>query len=204
MKSESRDVFIEASSFKAMIGSAIEVYNRETNGCLIGRKTVRELEGKKRRIVLIKEVCPFQTEKRTPSEVIHGNIAATKRFLRSMGSMKSAIIGGYHSHPYPYAPIGLSEDDITSIRDEIEMMEKLDHFDFGGKWLEILISLRKKDYVRPQKSGFSVFDLPKKIKCLIKTKEAGYHIIISAYWVDFTRRKARVKEVTVYVPWLAE
>lgn len=53
-----RDIFIENRAFKTLITSAIEVYNKETNGVLLGRNTMREIKGRKMKVVSIKEVYP--------------------------------------------------------------------------------------------------------------------------------------------------
>ncbi|MCK4497271.1 MAG: Mov34/MPN/PAD-1 family protein, partial [Candidatus Aenigmarchaeota archaeon] len=97
-----RDVFIGKRSFKTLIASAIEVYSRETNGALLGRNTTMNIDGVKKKVLSIKDVYPIQTEKRKRSEVSHGNIAAFERFLRAMRSLKTNIVGGFHSHPHPY------------------------------------------------------------------------------------------------------
>lgn len=202
---EIRQVFIGHRSLKTLIASAIEVYNRETNGALIGKNTTRKLEGKRRKVISVMDVYPFQTEKRTPSEVIHGNKSAFRRVMRSMKGMKFDIIGGYHSHPYPYGSIGLSKGDIKSIREEVDDMVKINRELEMDKWLEVLISIKRKDYSTKQELGWSMFDTGKKIRVLLKTgKYMGYYIIISAYWVLLDQKKPRVEEVNVFIPWVLE
>jgi len=210
-----RDVFIERRSFRTLITSAIEVYNRETNGALLGRNAVREISGEKTEVVSVKEVYPFQTEKRTPSRVVHGNISAFKRTLRAFESLGTEIIGGYHSHPYPYGGfVHLSKDDVESIKEDVESMAKVGQKRVLKGWIEILISIRGKDYVKPHRTEWYICDYVKKLRVRVRTRvKRGYDILISAYWVypkenygkkPIKKMKFGVKEVAVYVPWILE
>ncbi|MCD6590405.1 MAG: hypothetical protein J7K72_00345 [Candidatus Aenigmarchaeota archaeon] len=211
---EFRNIFIEKRSFKTLITSAVEVYNRETNGALLGRNAIRKIKGRKMKVISIKEVYPFQTEKRRPSEVIHGNISAFKRVLRAVESLQTEIIGGYHSHPYPYGYVGLSEGDVVSIKEDIDVMIKIGQERIKNGWVEILLSIKRKDYRRPSKIKWYICDYEKKLRVRIRTEEkTGYDILVSAYWVypkeEFGKKpikdmKFGVKEVAVYVPWIFE
>jgi len=204
-----RDVFIEKRSFKTMIASAIEVYNRETNGTLLGRNATRKIDGVKKRVLSIKDVYPIQTAKRKPSEVSHGNIAAFKRFLRAMESLKTEIVGGYHSHPHPYEGVVLSKSDVDFIRDEVKVMGRIGQKEVENGWLEILISIKRKKYKRGGMAKWYTCGYVKKIRCRIRTqKKIGYDIVVSAYWV-YPKKKGKkvqygVKEAVVYVPWIVE
>lgn len=207
-----RDVFIERRSFRSLIASAIEVYNRETNGALLGRNAVREINGRKTEVISVKEAYPFQTEKRTPSEVIHGNVSAFKRVLSAFETLETEIIGGYHSHPYPYGFIGLSRGDVVSVKEDIEAMIKIGQERIRRGWIELLLSIKRNDYKRPGKKEWYICDYVKKLRVRLRTKEkTGYDILVSAYWVypkeKFGEKPVKdmkfgVKEVAVYVPWI--
>jgi proteasome lid subunit RPN8/RPN11 len=209
-----RDVFIERRSFRTLITSAIEVYNRETNGALLGRKAVHEINGKKTGVVSVREVYPIQTEKRTPSRVVHGNISAFKRILRAFESLGTEIIGGYHSHPYPYGFVGLSRGDVVSVKEDVESMTKIGQERVRNGWLELLLSIKRKDYAKPQKPEWYICDYVKKLRVRVRTRERrGYDILVSAYWVypkekygikPIKNMKFGVREVAVYVPWILE
>lgn len=209
-----RDVFIERRSFRSLITSAIEVYNRETNGALLGRNAVRKINGKRTEVISVKEVYPFQTDKRTPSEVIHGNKEAFRRVLRAFESLGTEIIGGYHSHPYPYGFVGLSEGDVVSVKEDVEAMMKIGQMRVQKGWVELLLSIKRKDYERPGKREWYICDYVKKLRVRIRTRlKIGYDILVSAYWVypkekfgkkPLKEMKFGVKEVAVYVPWLLE
>ncbi len=205
-----RDVFIGKRSFKTMIASAIEVYSRETNGALLGRNTTMNIDGVKKRVLSVKNVYPIQTEKRKRSEVSHGNIAAFERFLRAMRSLKTNMVGGFHSHPHPYEGNRLSIGDVEFIRDEIRAMSKMGQKGIEKRWLEIVISIRRKNYKRSGISKWYTCSYVKKVRCKIRTqKRVGYDIIVSAYWVypkETVKKKVQygVKETAVYVPWIVE
>lgn len=204
-----RPVFIEKRSFKTIIASAIEVYSKETNGILLGRNVTRNIDGVKKKVISVKNVYPIQTDERKRSEVSHGNTAAFNRILRAMRSLKSEIIGGYHSHPKPYDSNILSRGDIEFIQEEVKIMSKMGQKDVEKGWLEILLSIKRSDYKRPGKSRWYICSYIKKIRCRIRTqKRVGYNIMISAHWV-YPEGKGKdveykVKEVPVYVPWIDE
>lgn len=207
-----RDIFIESHPFKELITSAIEVYNRETNGVLLGRKTFKEIKEEKKKVVTIKNVYPFQMERRTPSQVTHGNIAAFKRVLRTIDSFDAEIVGGYHSHTPPYYVVRLSKGDIKSIKEDIEAMLKIGHTKMTKGWIEILMSIKKKEYAKPSGREWYICDYIKKLRCYVRTqKKIGWNILLSAYWVypkreieGTTTKKIEfgVKEVAIYVEWV--
>jgi proteasome lid subunit RPN8/RPN11 len=205
-----RDVFIGKRSFKTLIASAIEVYSRETNGALLGRNTTMNIDGVKKKVLSIKDVYPIQTEKRKRSEVSHGNIAAFERFLRAMKSLKTNMVGGFHSHPHPYEGNTLSKGDVEFVRDEVKVMSKTGQRGIEKGWLEVLISIRRKNYKRVGMSKWYTCSYIKKVGCKVRTqKRVGYDIIVSAYWVypkKIVKKKIQygVKEAAVYVPWIVE
>ena len=210
---EFRDVFLENRSLKTIITSAIEVYNRETNGALLGRYSIHHIKGRKVKLISVKEIYPFQMEERKPSQVEHANTAAFKRFIRATDTMRNEIIGGYHSHPVPYDKVRLSKGDIVSIREDIEEMEKLGQDRVKRGWLEVLLSITRKEYKKTHRPDWYICDYMKKLRVRVRTRKTmGYDIIISAYWVypkrqkDLTEKKPTkwnmgVKEVAVYAPW---
>jgi len=209
---EFRDIFIENHSFKELITSAIEVYNRETNGVLLGRRTFKEIKGDKKKVVSIKNVYPFQMERRTPSQVTHGNIEAFKRVLRTIDSFDAEIVGGYHSHTPPYYVVRLSRGDIKSIKEDIEAMLKIGYTKMARGWIEILMSIKRKEYKKPSGREWYICDYIKKLRCYVRTqKKIGWDILLSAYWVypkktiegtKLRKIKFGVKEVAVYVEWI--
>ena len=221
-REDSRPVFIEEGTFKTIVASAIEVYSRETNGVLLGRNSTRNIDGVKKKVISVKNAYPIQTDSRKRSEVSHGNIAAFNRFLRAMRSLRSEMVGGYHSHPHPYESNVLSRGDTEFISEEIKEMSKMGQKHIEKGWLEILLSIKKKGYSGPVRYKWYTCSYVKKIRCRIRTrKKVGYDITISAYWVypkgeakakknskSDKRKRNRieygVEEVPVYVPWIDE
>lgn len=207
---EFRDVFVEEDSFKTLMASAIEVYSRETNGVLLGGNTTREISGEKRKVLSIKDVYPIQTAKRKRSEVYHGNMAAIKRFLRATSSLRTDIVGGFHSHPHPFEGNTLSGGDVDFVRDEVKVMSRLGQKKVEKGWMEILMSINRKNYRRPGVSKWYTCSFLKKINCKVRTqKRVGYDVMVSAFWVypkEIVEDEIRygVKEVPVHVPWLLE
>ncbi|MFH1237299.1 MAG: hypothetical protein V1648_02745 [Candidatus Aenigmatarchaeota archaeon] len=209
---EFRDVFIESRAFKTLITSAIEVYNRETNGVILGANTIKAIKDERKKVVTIKEVYPFQTEERKPSEVVHGNVAAFKRVVRTIDSFDAEIIGGYHSHPFPYFKVRLSKGDFISIKEDIDAMMKIGHKRVANEWLEILLSIKRKEYAKPSGREWYICDYMKKLRCYLRTqKRVGWDILVSAYWVYPKRQDPEkvkpltwemgAKEAAVFVPW---
>jgi proteasome lid subunit RPN8/RPN11 len=213
-ENDMRDIFIESHAFKELITSAIEVYNRETNGVLLGHKTFKAIKGEKKNVVSIKNVYPFQMERRTPSEVTHGNIAAFKRVLRTIDSFEAEIVGGYHSHTPPYDVVRLSHGDIKSIKEDIEAMLKIGHRRVAKGWIEILMSIKRKEYKKPRTREWYICDYIKKLRCYLRTHEKiGYDVLLSAYWIypkkeiegaDLRKIKFGIREVAVYVEWILD
>jgi hypothetical protein len=195
------DVLIDSGAFKHMVLSAIEVYNKETNGYIMGRMTTRKLNGRRKKVMLVKHSYVFQTDKRKPSEVMHGNVSALKRVMGSLRPMGIRVIGGFHSHSHPFDTTQMSKGDVEFISEEIDLLGKSGIRKIQ-RWLEIIVSVKKKEYVTSHKKGWSLDDLSRGIKCIIKTdKHTGYIVSIGAYWVSF-EGKSKKEEVIIYVPLL--
>jgi hypothetical protein len=96
------DILISDSRLRSLLTSAIEVFNRETDGVFTGKFMLHQSYGKKRTVLCIENTYPFQTARRKPSEVSHGNMAAFMRAMESLTSFDVKFLGGYHSHPAPY------------------------------------------------------------------------------------------------------
>lgn len=193
-----RSVFLESHVFRTLVTSAIEVYNRETNGVLIGRPSVRKVDGCRESMMVITDAYPLQTERRKPTEVFHGNEAAFRRAIRSLKTMKVDIVGGYHSHTWPYGEKAPSKGDIEHIGTEIGYIH-------SKKWLELIISIKRKEYSSTAPSGWNVQDLSKKVRAILRTEpDIGYDITISAHWIDYSHKRPKVTEVAIFVPWLLD
>ncbi len=192
------DVFVSPEALRSMITSVIEVYNRETNGVLIGRVSERRIGKRKRRVMSVKDIYVYQTDVKKPSQVYHGNIAAFRRALESLKSMRLRVVGGYHCHSYPYNTSRISREDVEYAREEVREIERR----FGGlgteNWLEIILSVRRKDYAARRKEGLVVKGYRRKLRCIVVTEPfVGYDIFVSAYWIG-TEGRGNVREAEVY------
>ena len=195
------DVWIRSSRARSLLTSAIEVYNKETDGILTGKQVLREIRGRKKTVMYVENAYPFQTAKRKPSEVYHGNISAFKRVMNSLTSADIEFIGGYHSHPFPYKGVKLSSPDIEFIKEELDFIRKSRHFSTQTKWLEILICIKRRRYVRKQKTGWKFSRAGKRIRFLLTiTPYTAYHIILAAFWIDFSKEKPEVSEARIHIP----
>lgn len=196
------DVWLWPTRLRALLTSAIEVYNRETDGVFAGLCVMRKIYGKKRKVLLVDNVYPFQTSERKPSEVSHGNIAAFTRVMNFLTSSDVEFLGGYHSHPYPYRGVKLSKSDVEFINDELAFIRKSRHFRTQSKWLELLICIKKKKYARKRKPVWRIDRRGSRAKLFITIDPyTAYSVIIAAFWIDFSKEKPVITETEIHVPW---
>lgn len=196
-----KDVMIDLGCFFTMVSSAIEVYNRETTGYLIGRTHIRKIGRKYRKITTLEGAYPLQTAERKPSSVGQGNISAWNRARSAIQSLNFNLIGGYHSHTGEKSVAELSSLDFESTEWEFEEFKK------EGKtfnnWLEIIIAIRKKEYDELHQLGWFWRDYGHKVGCTIITDpKTGFDLTIAGYWLKSRKRKKFiVEEPNIYVPW---
>ncbi len=154
-------------------------------------------------MAILQGAYPIQTAKRKFAEV--DPLENKRAFLRAFKSIvvipKLFVAGEYHSHPDDTAE--LSEDDLEYISDRFDdIYKKEDVLLERGKWLEILIRIRKKVYAQRKEPGWSFSDYAQKARCLLRVSpKKGFDFTIGAYWVYRKKGKMRKKEIEVYVPW---
>ncbi len=189
------DIFLDPKSLKTLLVSAVEVYKKETNGFLAGRPVLKRIKGKEKPVISLQTIYPLQTADRKPSQVLHGSDLAHKRTLSSLTALKMPLVGGFHSHT-DYLPDievypELSEGDLEHIHDEMKKMKK-----FGynlDPWLELLLTIKQKEYIRPQKSGITTNTYKRKLGCTIITEpKQGYKITLSGYWLQNGSAKLKI------------
>lgn len=197
---ETAVIWIMDSRLKPLLTSAIEVYNRETDGVFSGKFVLREIMGRKRTVLYVENAYPFQTAERKPSEVYHGNIAAFERVMQSLTSADIEFVGGYHSHPAPYKLARPSKSDIEFIKEELDFIRKSKELRTQSEWLEILICIKRRGYARKQKTGWRSRRHGKKMRfSLTITPYTRYEILMSAYWIGFSGKKHVVSESKVHI-----
>src|SRR5881628_3520087 len=67
------NIVVERSAFVGLVTSAVEAYNRETNGFLVGNRGTRLMKQRPREVTVLRAAYPLQTEDRKPNWVSHGN-----------------------------------------------------------------------------------------------------------------------------------
>ncbi len=196
-----------------MVASAIEAYNRETNGFLMGTFKPRRDAGAFGAKAFLESAYPIQTEQRMPSWVSHGNFSAFDRARNTVRHLKVGLdlLGGFHSHTGSLGVASLSDLDLQYIRDEVHHMNR-------GKeegrritnWLELVVAIRKREYVQPRTPKWSWREYSKKIGCTVALGEhRGFDATMGAYWVrtdpsggnGHPPEIRRVHEATLRIPW---
>jgi len=164
----------------SMIPSAIEEYHKEVSGYLIGSNG----PSKKLRII---SAYPMQSDIKKRTFVIHGNDSAVKRVNGVMRTMKMRIVGGFHTHPL--GPSKPSRSDVDFIQ------EKLEEHSLPN-WLELIMSVKKRDYESEHRPGWSLKQWEKKLGMTIKTGPwTGFDVTLSGFWI---KRSGKVSEARLW------
>jgi proteasome lid subunit RPN8/RPN11 len=197
------EVYIDPPAFLSLCTSAIETYNRECNGFLMGKYSLRTISHRRRRVAAITMAYPLQTAARKPSSVTHGNYMAYRRASGTMSALSGMrgmkLVGGYHSHVG--GPCRLSVDDIRYVVEETTRMGNVKPL-CPGSWLEIIVAIKKRQYSEGgrRKEPWDWHDFPRKVGCNVRTsRKTGYNITMGAFWVD--RESGGSEETTIRVPW---
>ena len=191
------DIFLNSKSLKTLVVSAVEVYNRETNGFISGNFSVKKIKGRDKSVLSLQTVYPLQTAARKPSQVVHGNNLAHQRTVSSLSALNMPLIGGFHSHtdyshdfsPYPE----LSSDDVDFIEDEMKHLNNNGHN--IHKWLELLMTVKRKDYSSAHKKGIKINNFKKKVGLnVVTTPYTSYKITLAGYWLQNGTQKLKIAE----------
>jgi len=166
-------ILINHNCLDMIIASAVEVCPKETNGLLIGRPINGDIR--------VRMAYPFQTDRRMPGSVEHGNISALKRLLSTLDTMNRQIMGGYHSHPYPDGHIRLTKSDVEHIEEEIERIRKLKSRD-AEKWAELVLSVKRKRYEKLFNVGKHISNNGNHLRVVVRTGNyIGFDVKIAGY-----------------------
>ena len=201
------DIVLDPSCFLGICASAIEAYNRETNGFLLGGRGVRRVRHP-RSVAVLKAAYPIQTEERRPSSVTHGNLNAFDRARRTVSGLYVGLdlMGGFHSHTGTDGAAELSPSDLEYIEDELNHLARQ-----GEKrpdWLELVVAIRKRAYARRHDVAWSFRRYPRKLGATIAIKPSlGYDVTIAGYWVPVEPNGGgivhvgRPEEARLGIPW---
>lgn len=194
-----QEVIIDPECFFTLITASLEVYNKESTGVLVGNLRERKLNGQKKRVIVLKAAHPFQTAKRNPTWCDIGNFEAFGRARGSTLSLPYTMVGEFHSHPN--RTVHLSEADTRYAKQRAKEI-----LEFGGNmlnhhWLELVISVRKREYKRPQKTGWSWKQKKRRLEVLVKISSyVGYKISIGGFWIGLDSKNGHKKEAVLGFP----
>lgn len=153
----------------SIVPAALEEYHKEVSGYLIGSN------GSKARELKIVSAYSLQTDNKNPTWVEHGNFSAVERVEGLMKTMNIKLVGGFHSHPD--GPNKLSRSDIDFVT------EKLEEHSLAS-WLELIVSVKRKEYTSKQRVGWLVREHLKKLSLRIRTSPSeGFDLTLSGFWV---------------------
>ena len=186
-----------------LVASAIEVYPYETTGLLTGKVSKRKVSGRNRKMIVLQTAYPIQTAERRTAEV--DPLKNRRAFLRAFNSIvvipRFHVAGEYHSHPKKSAE--LSDDDIGYIAERLEDIYKQgDLLLDKPRWLEVILGITKRDYVKSVDRGWSYSNYSRKARCLIKIPpRKGFEITFGAFWIYKEDKRIVKKETDIYIPW---
>jgi len=122
------NIVVERSAFVGLVTSAVEAYNRETNGFLVGNRGTRIMRQRPREVTVLRAAYPLQTEDRKPNWVSHGNEKAAKRARGAIENLDVgyAVLGGFHSHTGQDGAASLSRTDLDYVADELRRISAAD------------------------------------------------------------------------------
>ena len=179
------DVIIERGCFLGLATSAIEAYNRETNGFLLGNTGIRTLRALRREVTVLRAAYPLQTEDRKPNWVSHGNVRAFERAQRTVEHLDVGyeVLGGFHSHTGSDGAARLSRTDLDYVADEIRRIGRTRSLD-RARWLEVVLALRRREWTRSHEIGWTTRQYRRKIGCTVAIEPSrGFDMTIGGYWV---------------------
>lgn len=180
------DIIIERSCFLGLVTSAVEAYNRETNGFLVGNRGTRLVRRKPREVTFLRTAYPLQTSDRKPNWVSHGN---EKAFTRARGAIENAdvgygILGGFQRHTGDDGAASLSRTALDCVADELRRISRGRRAN-RVQWLEIVMALKRRAWSGVHQAGWSMRRYRRKIGCTVALDENhGYDMTIGGYWVE--------------------
>lgn len=153
----------------SLLPSAVEEYHKEVSGYLIGSN------GAAARRLKVISAYPMQSDIKMPTWVSHGNTSAVKRVDTVMKTMRMRLVGGFHTHPD--GPNKLSRSD----REFIE--EKMEKHDLEA-WFELILAVKKKEYLTPQEPGWALRPYANKLGMTVRASPwLGFDLTLSGFWV---------------------
>src|SRR3989442_15956672 len=174
------DIVIERGCFVGLVASAVEAYNRETNGFLVGNRGPGVWRRRPREVTVLRAAYPLQTEAGKPNWVSHGN---EKAFRRARGVMENAdvgyaVLGGFHSPTGGDGAASLSAPDLEYVSDELKRLSRSRSMD-RAEWLEVVVALKPREWSRRHEAGWTTRRYRRKLGCTVAIDPThGYDMTI--------------------------
>lgn len=189
-------VVVDPACFVALVNSAVEVYNRETTGLLVGTERTRVIGRRRRKVVALEAAYPFQTAYRSITWVEPGNHQAAHRARTTVDSLGFRILGEYHSHTNNEHR--LSEADKNYAGEALRRMNG----HAPKRWLEVVLGMRRKEYARAHRPGYTWRDYPRKVGCsVVVAPKLGFDVTIAGYWLRPNGKGMHCEEAELHVLW---
>src|SRR3989442_9148235 len=149
------DFLIERRFFVGLVASAVEAYNRETNGFLVGNRRTRLVRQRPREVTVLRAAYPLQTEDRKPNWVSHGNEKAAKRARGAIENLDVgyAALGGFHSHTGEDGAASLSRTDLDYVADELRRISRGRPAE-RSQWLSVVLPRKRRGGCRSHELGW--------------------------------------------------
>lgn len=180
------DIVIERSALVGLVTSAVEAYNRETNGFLVGNRGTRLVRQRARDVTVLRAAYPLQTEDRKPNWVTHGNEKAVKRARGAIENLDVgySVLGGFHSHTGTDGAASLSQTDLDYVADELRRLSR-DRPSDHAQWLEVVMALKRREWSTAHEVGWTARRYRRKLGCTVALDPYnGYDMTIGGYWVE--------------------
>lgn len=204
------DVVIERSCFLGLATAAIEAYNRETNGFLVGNTGLRLVRRRRREVTVVRAAVPIQTSERKRNWVALGNLNAFQRARRAIENLTVGyeVLGGFHSHTGEDGDAALSTTDLEYVSDELRRRARRADRADGARWLEIVVALKRREWSWPHRIGWTMRRYRRKVGCTVALNpETGYDLVLGGYWVAAEpdgspgRWDVATEEAKLLLPW---
>lgn len=201
-------VIVDRTAFLGMATSAIEAYNRETNGFLLGSRGSHKVRQRRRDVTVLRAAYPIQTEERTPNYVAHGNSMAFDRARSTVNSLYVGLdlLGGFHSHTGRDGAPSLSKSDVDYIEGELNHLHR--QGEAHRSWLELVVAIRQRTYAKPHDVAWSFRRHRRKLGATIAIRpQLGYDVTLAGYYVPVepnggsTLHAGRPEEARLAMPW---
>src|SRR2546422_1213303 len=144
------NIVVERSAFVGLVTSAVEAYNRETNGFVVGNRGPRRMKQRPREVTVLRAAYPLETEDRKRNWVSHGNGRPSKRGRGAIETLDVggyAVLGGFHSHTGDDGGASLSRTDLDYVADELRRISRGRPAE-RVQWLEVVLALKRRGWAR--------------------------------------------------------